>query len=134
LNFSSERPDSGRRWRLGFPKKFGGGQSCSFDEHRNESQAECGSGETRGRLSTGSYTGQGENKTLTFFFWCSAQCSFLIGSNTFYVHWAVRRGTPCWCGRLLSFPQPDASGNSPARVRLDEKRQAGDDVAEKEHA
>jgi hypothetical protein len=73
------------------------------------------------RLSTESCTGQGDNRALTFVFWCTAQCPFLIGSSTFCVRWASAVRHAILVRRLLSFPQQDASDNS---------HKAGDGFAE----
>lgn len=60
-------------------------------------QAGRGSGEMLTRISTESYTGHGENKALTFVFWCTAQRLFLVGLARFKCVTATRRSTPCWC-------------------------------------
>lgn len=92
---------------------------CSFDEHCNESQAECGSDEMLSGLSTESCTDQGENRALTYVFWCSAQCPFLIGGSNFCMRWASAVQHAMLVRRMPSFPQQDASGNSPAAGRMD---------------
>ena len=84
--------------RLGSGKKLGSSMGCPFDEHCNESQAACGSGEMVSRLSTESCTGQVDNKALTSAFWCSAQRPFLIGAARFMCVWRWRCSPPRWCG------------------------------------
>ena len=103
-----------KSWRQA-KKRLSNACVCFFDEHRNESQAGCGSDEMLTELSTESCTVQGENKALTSAFWCSAQHRFLIGSGTFSVRResAPQHATLVRC--TLSFPQRDASGNSLAR-------------------
>ena len=96
---------------------------CSFDEHRNESQAECGSDEMLTGLSTESCTGQGENKALTFVFWCSAQCPFLIGRSTFVCAGPVQCSTPCWCDACYLFHSKMRAATHLPRAVWDKKSQ-----------
>lgn len=99
---------------------------CSFDEHCNESQAECGSDEMLSRLSTESCTDQGENRALTYVFWCSAQCSFLIGRSILVWVGPVQCSTPCWCGACYLFHSKMRAATHLPQAVWTRNRKAGD--------
>lgn len=99
-----------------------------------KAQSECGSDEMLTGLSTESCTGQGENKALTFVFWCSAQCAFLIGGSTFCVRRPVRCSTPCWCNACYLFHSKMRAATHLPRAVWTRSRKARGDLLMTERA